>query len=295
MTLLQLQYFQALAYILHYTKTAETLHISQPSLSYSISELEKEIGVDLFIRKSKNIQLTDAGKSFLPYVEKALDLLRNGEENVRQKYLNKPDIVKLGYFYSISADFIPSLIAKIRNNVDLQNATFSFAQDLTYNIEKSLETGDLDIGFTLRKNSKIENLPIFKQRLFLVVSRDHPLTKKRNIISRDFVNEPIIVIDKASQLRTAVEDIYNKINSIPNIAFEVKECSTALQFVARKLGIAILPLVPAVEAIPVKYIPIQDDSYFRQVYFSWVKGKKLSASAEAVKNYIIDNYINLNE
>ena len=82
MTLLQLHYFQTLSQTLHYTRAAELLHISQPSLSYAISELEKELGVKLFEKKKKQIDLTVYGQQFLPYVERALDLLKEGADVV---------------------------------------------------------------------------------------------------------------------------------------------------------------------------------------------------------------------
>ena len=63
MTLLQLQYFETLARVLHYTRAAEELHIAQPSLSYSIGELEKELGVKLFEKESRKIHLTEYGVS----------------------------------------------------------------------------------------------------------------------------------------------------------------------------------------------------------------------------------------
>ena len=78
MTLAQLQYFQALAHILHYTRTAEELHIAQPSLSYSINELEKELGVKLFNKEDRKITLTMYGEQFLPYVESALATINDG-------------------------------------------------------------------------------------------------------------------------------------------------------------------------------------------------------------------------
>ena len=66
MTLLQLQYFKTLARVLHYTQAAAELHIAQPSLSYSIKELEKELGVKLFEKDSRHIRLTIYGEQFLP-------------------------------------------------------------------------------------------------------------------------------------------------------------------------------------------------------------------------------------
>ena len=66
MTLLQLQYFRTLAHVLHYTQAAAELHIAQPSLSYSIKELEKAPGVKLFDKDSRHVRLTINGEPFLP-------------------------------------------------------------------------------------------------------------------------------------------------------------------------------------------------------------------------------------
>ena len=80
MTLLQLQYFQTLARVLHYTQAAAELHIAQPSLSYSIKELEKELGVKLFDKDSRHIRLSVYGEQFLPYAQQALGLVDQGAE-----------------------------------------------------------------------------------------------------------------------------------------------------------------------------------------------------------------------
>ena len=79
MTLLQLQYFREVARTKHFTAAAENLHVAQPSLSYSIKELENSLGVPLFSRSaSKKIDLTVYGSVFLKYVEQALDALDEG-------------------------------------------------------------------------------------------------------------------------------------------------------------------------------------------------------------------------
>ncbi len=74
MTLQQLNYFRVLAKIQHYTKAADILLIAQPSLSYSMSQLEKELNVELFERHGRKVKLSYSGEQFLKYVEKALDI-----------------------------------------------------------------------------------------------------------------------------------------------------------------------------------------------------------------------------
>ena len=111
MTLMQLRYFQALAGALNYTKTAEALHISQPSLSYAIAELEKDLGIPLFSKKNKRVFLTPYGEFFLTYVNRVLATLEEGVRMTRQMVLDPAGgTVTLGYFYSISSDFIPSIV-----------------------------------------------------------------------------------------------------------------------------------------------------------------------------------------
>ena len=75
MNLNQLEYFRTLAHEEHYTRAAQMLSITQPSLSHAIAQLEQELGTRLFEKKGRNIVLTRYGKIFLPYVEDALKIL----------------------------------------------------------------------------------------------------------------------------------------------------------------------------------------------------------------------------
>ena len=99
MTLLQLQYFSTLAHVLHYTHAAQRLHISQPTLSYSISELEKELDIKLFEKQNRKVMLTDSGKCFLPYVERSLALLEEGKAAI-SRAVEKSGTEKSSFLFS---------------------------------------------------------------------------------------------------------------------------------------------------------------------------------------------------
>ena len=85
MKLHQLQYFQCLAHYLHYRKASEALHISQPTLSFVIKELEKELGVDLLKKEGRTITLTQEGTTFLNYVTKSFQILEEGVQAISPK------------------------------------------------------------------------------------------------------------------------------------------------------------------------------------------------------------------
>lgn len=80
MNISQLQYFCKLAELQHYTKAAEQLYITQPTLSNSIARLEEELGVPLFEKSGRNVRLTKYGKEFNKYATKALNALHEGSD-----------------------------------------------------------------------------------------------------------------------------------------------------------------------------------------------------------------------
>ena len=127
MTLLQLLYFDTLARVLHYTRAAQELHISQPSLSYAINELEKELDVQLFVREKRHITLTPYGQRFLPYVQKALQSLDQGKTTLKEMKGEAEYVVRLGYFHSISSSLIPSMMESFYQDLSHRHTHFQFS------------------------------------------------------------------------------------------------------------------------------------------------------------------------
>lgn len=149
MTLLQLQYFTVLSETLHYTRASEKLHISQPSLSYAIGELEKELGVKLFQKENRKVALTAYGQQFLSYVEKSLALLSEGEQVIRQMAENAPQIVNFGYFHSVSVPLVPSIVDGFFHQKQANKIRFQFAELSSYDVLSRIQDGTLDLGLSL--------------------------------------------------------------------------------------------------------------------------------------------------
>ncbi len=292
MTLLQLQYFQALAHNLHYTRTAQELHISQPSLSYAIAELEKELGVKLFKKEKKSIVLTVYGQQFLPYVEKSLTLLDDGRNLLEQMAGEMDYVVHLGYFHSISASLIPSIVEHFYLNGDNRHIRFHFTEGPSYDIFNRIQQGKLDFGFSLHQGDWAQSIPILRQPLYLAVPCNHPLAKYRSVRFQQFSSEPQIMLEHGSNLRSNMDQIFAQCNTIPNIVFEVRECNAALQYVGLGFGVSVLPYVPAMESDKVAILPITDheQEFIRTVYFLFHKNRPISPAAQKVRDYIIEHF-----
>lgn len=292
MTLLQLQYFKTLARVLHYTQAAAELHIAQPSLSYSIKELEKELGVKLFEKDSRHIRLTVYGEQFLPYAQQALGMIDEGVGVLRQMAGSAQQIVRLGYFHSVSASLIPSVMMGVYGQEKNQGIRFQFTEAPSFDLFQMLKNGELDMAFCLHQDPDIESVTIMRQPLYLAVPEHHPLARRESVCFEDFAREPIVMLDKPSSLRQQLDEIYTRHGSTPDVVFEVRECNAALQYVALRFGVSVLPQVPAMVNERVVAIPIADDTacFVRTVYFSWVKSRPLSSAAKRVRGYIVEHF-----
>lgn len=291
-TLLQLQYFKTLARVLHYTHAAAELHIAQPSLSYSIKELEKELGVKLFEKDSRHIRLTIYGEQFLPYAEQALAMLDEGVGVLRQMSNSAQQIVRLGYFHSISASLIPAAMMGIYGQEKNRSVRFQFTEAPSFDLFQMLKRGEVDLAFCLHQDEELESVTIMRQPLYLAVPEHHPLAKRESVCFEDFAREPIVMLDKPSSLRTQLDQVYAQHGLAPDVVFEVRECNAALQYVALRFGVSVLPQVPAMENEKVVVIPVSDSgaSFVRTVYFSWMKRRPLSPAARRVRDYIVEHY-----
>ena len=147
MTLKSLEYFKKLAELQHFTKAANELHISQPSLSYAISELEKDLGVLLFDRKDKKITLNHYGEAFLSYVNQALSILDDGTNFVKHISNPKAKNISVGYIQSLSSSIIPPFIEEFYKNPLNKNIKFSFTQKDNNELIKIFLDRKLDIIF----------------------------------------------------------------------------------------------------------------------------------------------------
>ena len=294
MTLTQLQHFQTLAHVLHYTKAAEALHVAQPSLSYSIRELEKELGVKLFVKEDRRISLTMYGEQFLPYVENALATLSDGTQAVRQLADGSYQVIRMGYFHSISASFIPQVVEALYGMEENKKLRFQFSEATSSDTLNLLKGGNLDLAFCMHRDEWVESVPVMQQQLYLVVPKDHALAGKKEAAFADFASEPMALLDQASSLRATVDRIFLHYgdNQSPNAMFVVHECNAAVQYVSLGFCVSILPRVPAMDSDKVAVLPVvdPDGEFSRTVYLSWMKNRPLSPAVKRVRNYIVEHY-----
>ncbi|MDY4011622.1 MAG: LysR family transcriptional regulator [Fusobacterium gastrosuis] len=288
MTLKSLKYFSKIAELQHFTKAANDLYISQPSLSYAISELEKELGVILFDRDDKKVKLTHYGEIFLPYVNKALAILSEGEKILKEEASVKhSETISIGHIQSLSSTLIPSLIENFYQDPLNQNILFSFSQKDNDNLVKAFLNKKFDIIFTVEEVKNAITYPVARQDLSLVVASNHPFTSKKKVSLKELENENFILINPETNLRKIIDKEFKNLNFKPKIYLEMSSCINILTYVEKNFGISIIPKVDILDSKK-SVVPIEIENLVlnRIIYANWFPPQKENISLKKVKNFI---------
>ena len=287
MTLKSLEYFKKLAELQHFTKAANELHISQPSLSYAISELEKDLGIPLFDRKDKKITLNS-------YVNQSLSILNEGINFVKHISNPKSKNISMGYIQSLSSSIIPPFIEEFYRNPLNKNIKFSFTQKDNNELIKIFLDRKLDIIFCVDAVKGAISQAIGEQELCFVVSKEHSLCKKENIKLKDLENENFLLINPGTNLRKTINRNFKRLKFNPKVTLELGQCSNILIYVEKNLGISIVPKVDIIGhplCDKLQIINVKNLDLKRTIYVNWFPRKNENLTLKYIENFIEDFFL----
>lgn len=288
MNLSHLRYFVQLAQTRHYTKAAEQLYISQPSLSHAISQLEHELGVTLFEKTGRNVELTLFGRQFLESVTQALAILDDSVTYL-QHCAKGNGVVRLGLLRTLGVDYVPGLVSDyLREHPELK-LEFTFYTGVTYDLLDKLQQRELDMVFSSKapKERNLECIPVTRQDLVLLVPAYHPLAEQHTVDLSELGNEPFIHFSPGSGLRYVVDEMFEQVGATPNTVFEIQEDQVVAGMVAHGFGIAIVPYMEMLLRLPVKMIQIARPRPDRKFYLVTDPAVSLPPAAAGFRDYVL--------
>lgn len=289
MNLFYLRYFVTLARVKHYTRAAEQLCITQPSLSHAISQLENELGVPLFEKSGRNTTLTRFGEEFLVCAEHTLSTLDAGVSSIR-KSARGEGLIRLGFLRTLGVEFIPRLAAGfLKKNAEL-DIHFTFHTGVTQHLLEGLAARKYDLIFCSEPLEK-ENLtviPIQKQDLVLITPKDHPLASRNDIDLEETLLYPHIFFDKSSGIRNVVDRMFSQIDRQPEIAYETEEDQVIAGLVAQKFGIALVPYMDLLLKLDVKILSIRSPSCERAIFMINDNRIYMPPAVKRFREYVAD-------
>ncbi|MEK4091166.1 LysR family transcriptional regulator [Viridibacillus sp. FSL H8-0110] len=282
MDLKRLYYFITIVNNKSYSKAAEKLHISQPSLSNAVKKLEHEVGAPLLERSTRKFVLTDAGE--LLYTRATIMLSQMDIMNKEMKEVivgGKGEIV-LGIIESLKT-WLPNLIYTYKQSYPAM--VFKLFDVLSVeHVKHSLQTYKSHAIITnqLIYEEDIESIPLYKERLVAVLPQGHPLTKKASLSLADLEQESFIISTEGFQTRIDIINAFKVGQLNLNIQFEIERFETAVSLVRNNLGVTIVPENYVMEPIDKTVVqrPIDHPSLERTVYLAYMKNRHLPVAIQ---------------
>ncbi|WP_088105764.1 LysR family transcriptional regulator [Halalkalibacter urbisdiaboli] len=286
MDIRQLEYFSEVAKNLSFTKAATTLHVSQPSISKAIQNLEGELGVPLFYRSPKQLELTDAGKAVLINAKHVLEAFHNLSSELTDMMDLKKGEIRIGIPPIIGAAFFSTLISHFKESYPLVDLILTEVG--TKKIREGVDDGSLDIGLVCSIPVQSENfhvITLLDDPLMLVAHSENPLSSKPFVHYKDLEEESFILYRKDFSLHDKIIETCTKHGYYPSVVCETSQKDFIIEMVSAKLGIALLPSKIAMNITEqhLVSIPFKQPEINLELGMIWKKNKYLSF---AVREFI---------
>jgi DNA-binding transcriptional LysR family regulator len=217
-----LRYFIAVAEELNFSRAAERMHMAQPPLSAAIRQLERDLGVDLFVRTTREVKLTDAGRAFLQGARRTLTDAERAAEDAKRAAAGELGHLRIAYSWSTRFETLPALGRAFRAShpdVELLGQEMWNAR-----MPPAFATGTIDIALSLCPEiaAKLELAPIRKERLVALLPEGHPLAGEGAIPLSALADEEFIVFPReiAPRLHDAFLAIYRRAGFEPRVRNE---------------------------------------------------------------------------
>ncbi|HXJ17995.1 MAG TPA: LysR substrate-binding domain-containing protein [Candidatus Polarisedimenticolia bacterium] len=283
MELRLVRYFIAVAEYLNFSKAAEQLHIAQPPLSRQIRQLEDELGVQLFARNKRHVELTKAGRAFLEEARKLVVQAGHATEAARHAQKGESGLVKIGIASGLGG-VVSHVVVEHQKRypaIDLQcKDIFSAHQN------EALRKCDIDVGF-LRPPVDQVNLHcelLFEEKLVVILPKTHRLAKLKSLRLKDVADEPLIIFNRgfSSGLYDKILGLFNRRGLTPHLAVthvEAHEEAGAIMVASGKaifIGAGAI-VTRSVAGIELASVELNEREAKIEVYVAWRKGEDSAA------------------
>jgi DNA-binding transcriptional LysR family regulator len=244
MEIRHLQHFVALAEEGSFTRAAQRMHIVQSGLSASIKELEEELGSRLVERTTRRVALTDTGRLFLEHARATLTAMEAGVTAVRSQDGVVRGRLRLGTLQSLGPYVeLPLLLKRFRAAYpQVEIAVRALSTDA---IPGLVASGDVDLSFHALVNRRewpgVEVIPYVEDSLVAVCSVDHAEQRRGSVSLEALGRGTFVDLSPDRALRRVVDGMFAEHRMKRNTVFEVSDVQTALQFVEKDMGVAVVP------------------------------------------------------
>jgi LysR family transcriptional activator of glutamate synthase operon len=263
MEIRQLECVVAVAKFKNFTQAARAIHLSQSSLSQQIKKLEKELGIKIFERNTRNIKITPVGAEFINHALRVLSEINQVHSTIKEYLTTNRGQIKIGMMPVVSYYQLTQQISQFQKSYPGIKLHFTEAE--CEKLHDMVLKSEVDVAMLseIEPEPRLQMIRLINDRLYLVTNSLHPLATKESVSLTDLAYEKLIIPNSDSGLYRNLIDACHKVNFVPRIYYQCSQVETILDFVRNGLGITLLSktvasrfsnqdlvIIPVVPAIP---------------------------------------------
>lgn len=281
MELRQLKYFIEVAEREHMSEAAEHLDVAQSAVSRQITNLEKELGTQLFERKGRNVKLLPIGKVFLTHAKEAIKAIDYAVVQV-DEYINpERGTIKIGFTTSLANSLLPELLSKFKESYP--NIEFQLHQGRYQDLIDKIKERELNLAFigpVVTDDPFINGHTLFYETMYLLIPHQHRLANRKSIYLTELKDEDFVLFPKGYIFEKLVTDACYSVGFEPRVSTEGEDLDAIKGMVAAGIGITLLPesAVGEFQSNFTTKIPISSPDLSRSVGIIIPKNRKLAPS-----------------
>jgi LysR family transcriptional regulator, low CO2-responsive transcriptional regulator len=292
MTIRQLEVFLAIAHAQSFSRAAERIHLSQPTLSEHMKELEEELGVPLFVRHSRSVSLTESGRVFEDYATRVVATLAAGRQAIAELDGLKRGSLVVGASTTPGTYVLPARIAKFRDEYPGITVALRIANSRA--VEERVRDGEVDLavigGHVLGPSERCVAAGILDE-LQLIVPPNHPV-KDASLSPARLARERLLIREEGSATRQATERALREAGVTFRPAMELDHTETIKRAVMAGLGVAFVSRYAVEDEVRsgrLRALPVQRMKIRRHFHVIHDERRPLSASARAFISFLEAN------
>ena len=235
----QLRTFIEVAKLGSFSRAAEKVLRSQPAVSAQIRQLEEEYGHKLFDRSAKSVRLTPAGEVVLEYARQLLALRGNSIEAISSWDGKLSGTLLIGANEGTFLYVLPKVFKKFHQK--FPQVRISVYRSFTHKVSEKVEDGVVDVGVVTLpvKSASFEVVPVFRDRILLMVGKENPLFERRSVTLEEVAQQPFIT-PKTGSIRKLIEKHFRPYRDQLKITMELTSVTMTKRFVADSFGVSLI-------------------------------------------------------
>jgi len=276
MNLQHLRYFLAVARTGMFTQAAREMHVTQPTVSNGISELERSLGVQLFNRDSRHVALTSEGRLLMSYAIQVEDLLEEAGERLDRRDLEPGEGFQFGAIDAAVIYLLPEILKEYMRSYPSVALKTQVAPSRYLVEDLLMNRSEFALIHLPYNHPKLDAVPIYRDTMPLVVGAGHRFAVRGEVDLAEVVEEPLILFHADSVSRKVVDEKLAEAGLALGAVMELRSPEAMRKLVEAGVGISFLPQLTVRESLDsgaLQVVGVRGVAFEREIGVAWRRGR----------------------